>query len=91
VGTLNVVSVSRIANTVTTGSSGNIATNYVNDGRTVVFGAHVSGMNIAVKEWVSINNGGYWYLTVYDPNTGATKNNESVQIRYFVMRIRNSS
>lgn len=89
ISTLNIVSVTRVAETKTTGITGNIIlTPYKNDGKTVVFGALVNGANYAVRVWS--NTAGFFYATVIDPNTGDTINNTSVELRFFVLKLINA-
>lgn len=88
--TLNLVSATRYTLTETTGSTGNIALGSVlNDGLTAVVGAHVSGLSVMLRSWVS-GTQGVWYLTAIDPNTGATINNTQLSIRYWVLKFRRS-
>ena len=85
---INISYVRRVAATVTTGNTGNIALPYSNDGYNYIIGALVSGANVALRAWVSAVNSS-WYLTAIDPNTGATINNTELAIRYLVVSIKN--
>lgn len=78
----DIVSATRIATRVATGATGNIALPYVNTGTTAIISPHVSGADYAIRAWV--NTAGNWFLTVINPNTGATINNTEVNIRYWV-------
>ena len=84
---LNLVSITRVVASVTTGGTGNIATSYANDGYTYVIAPIVSGNSCYLRAWISANNNG-WYLTAVNPNTGATINNASLNIRYLVVKIK---
>lgn len=86
---VNIVSIRRIATTVTTGSTGNIALPYENTGNVFVIAPFVNGVVAHLRPWVSVSNNS-WYLTAVDPNTGATINNGTLQIRYLVVIIKNS-
>lgn len=82
----NIVSINRVAlNGVTTGSSGNIALSVANDGKTAIFGALVNAKNYYVRIWVASSNNTF-YATVINPNTGATINSESVDLRYWLVK-----
>jgi len=89
VDTMNIVSVTRVAEVLTTGGTGNIATGQVNDGVTAVVAPHVSGSSVYLRAFVSGTNNG-WYLTAVDPNTGATINNTTLGIRYWVVKFKRS-
>lgn len=73
--------------TETTGSTGNIALSYTNDGYTYIVGAMVSGSNAYIRAWVS-SVSGKWYLTAVDPNSGVTINNTSLNLRFLVVKIK---
>ena len=88
--TQNLVSIQRIANTATTGASGNISLPYSNDGATFIVAPHAAGNNVYYRAWVSATNNN-WYLTAIDPNTGATINNASLNIRYLVLKLYRST
>lgn len=82
----NIVSINRVAlNGVTTGSSGNISLGVANDGKTAIFGAIVNAKNYYVRIWVASSNNTF-YATVINPNTGATINSESVDLRYWLVK-----
>lgn len=82
----NIVSINRVAlNGVTTGSSGNIALGVANDGKTAIFGALVNAKDYYVRIWVASSNNTF-YATVINPNTGATINSESVDLRYWLVK-----
>ena len=83
----NLSSIQRVALTETTGSTGNIALSYINDGYTYIVGAMVSGSNAYIRAWVSGVNG-KWYLTAIDPNSGMTINNTSLNLRFLVVKIK---
>lgn len=85
----NLASITRRAETVTTGATGNIATGVDNDGYYYILCPFVSGNNYKVDCWVSSTNN-IFYLTVRDLN-GNTINNTSVDIRYLIMRINRAS
>jgi len=87
--TMNIVSATRVAVTVTTGATGNYNTGYVNDGKTAIVAPHVSGTDVYLRAWVSTNYGS-WFLTATDPNTGSTRNNTSLAIRFWVLKFKNS-
>lgn len=83
----NLLSIQRVTLTETTGSTGNIALSYINDGYTYIVGAMVSGSNAYIRAWVSSVNG-KWYLTAVDPNSGVTINNTSLSLRFLVVKIK---
>lgn len=84
---LNIESVTRETATVTTGNTGNIALEQMNDGYTYIVGALVSGTDAFLRTWVSsINN--KWYLTAVNPSSGASLNNTQLAIRYLVVKIK---
>lgn len=83
----NLLSIQRVTLTETTGSTGNIALSYTNDGYTYIVGAMVSGSNAYIRAWVSSANG-KWYLTAVDPNSGVTINNTSLNLRFLVVKIK---
>ena len=83
----NLLSIQRVTLTETTGSTGNIALSYTNDGYTYIVGAMVSGSNAYIRAWVSSVNG-KWYLTAVDPNSGVTINNTSLNLRFLVVKIK---
>ena len=86
----DIVSATRIAdNGVTTGSSGNIALSYSNDGYTAIIAPHCSGSDAYLRAWVSSSNG-LWFLTAINPNTGVTLNNQALNIRYWVVKFKHS-
>ena len=81
----DIVSATRVAKEqVTTGPTGNIALPYVNDGYTAIVAPHTSGSDYYIRAWV--NAAGSWYLTVINPNTGATVNNAAINLRYWVFK-----
>lgn len=82
----NIASVRRMAATVTTGSTGNIALGFSNDGYNQIVCPIVSGRDAFLRTWVSSANGGF-YLTAVNPNTGATINNTELNIRYLLVRL----
>lgn len=82
----NIVSCERKTLTATTGSTGNINLDIVNDGYTAVVGAIVSGMDAFVRVWVASASNKF-YVTVVNPNTGATINNTSVNLRYWLITL----
>ena len=88
--TQNLVSIQRIADTATTGTSGNILLPYANDGVTFIVAPHSAGNNVYYRAWVSAANNN-WVLTAIDPNTGATINNASLSIRYLVLKLYRST
>ena len=81
---MNLVTAIRRAETVTTGSTGNIALNIANDGYTAVICPFASGATATFRAWVSPSNNNY-FLTAINPNTGATINNTELNIRYWVV------
>ena len=83
----NLLSIQRVTLTETTGSTGNIALSYTNDGYTYIVGAMVSGSNAYIRAWVSSANG-KWYFTAVDPNSGVTINNTSLNLRFLVVKIK---
>lgn len=85
-GRVNLYSVTRVAETVTTGATGNIATVYPNDGYTYIVGACVNGNQACLRTWISSVSGN-WFLTAIDPNSGNTINDASLNVRYLVLRI----
>ena len=87
------VSAIRYARTVTTGNTGNVSLGVRNDGYNVIVGAHVAGASFCVRAWVAHLNDDNesWYLTVINPNTGATVNNTSVNIRYTLIILKTTS
>ena len=84
---LNIMSVTRISSTVTTGGTGNIALGHNNDGYTFVVAPHTSGSDAFLRAWVS-NTSGQWFLTAVSPNTGVTINNTGLNIRYLLVKIK---
>ena len=87
--TINLTQVYRIAVRVTTGNSGNIGLPEENDGLTYILAPFALGQNYFIKTWVAaISN--TWYLTVTNPNTGATINNAIIDIRYLVIKIKHT-
>jgi hypothetical protein len=84
---VNIASVRRVANTFTTGATGNIATEITNDGLHYIVAPLVSGANVFLRTWVSAING-KWYLTAIDPNTGATVNNTQLAVRYLIVTLK---
>lgn len=74
---------------MTTGSTGNIATDYANDGYTAIVAPHVAGHTAYLRAWVSAANNG-WYMTAVDPNTGSTVNNTQLNIRYWLVKFARS-
>lgn len=84
-GTANIVSVTRVATTVTTGGTGNVSLSVVNDGKTAIFGAIENSKNYYVRVWLAGSSNTY-FATVVNPNTGATINNESVNLRYWLVK-----
>lgn len=89
ISTMNLVSITRIAISVTTGSTGNVALNYNNDGKTFVVGAMCTSADYAVTTWVSSQNN-LWYLTVRGAGTWSTVNNQTIDIRYWVVKTKNA-
>ena len=85
---VNIASVTRIATTATTGSTGNIALPYSNDGRKYVV-APFALQNSYLRAWVAQANNS-WYLTAVNPNTGATINNTSLDIRYLLITLKSA-
>ena len=84
--TANLYSITRVVvETVTTGSTGNIALPYLNNGTTFVVAPLANGQpQCCFRTWVS---GDRWFLTLIDPTTGETKNNFTVELRYLVIRL----
>ena len=78
---LNIYSAERVATTVTTGNTGNIATGVANDGHYCIIAPCVIGKTASLRVWVSPSNN-QWYLTAIDPNTGNAITNTELQIRY---------
>lgn len=74
---------------VTTGGTGNIALDEVNDGYTYILSPICAGHNVYLRVWVADqgSSGQKYYLTATNPNTGATVNNTSLNIRYIVLRL----
>lgn len=87
--TVNIESIQRVATTVTTGATGNIALPHDNTGKIFIVAPFAAGSNTYLRAWVA-GGGNQWYLTAIDPNTGATQNNRSLSIRYLVVTIKNS-
>lgn len=85
----DIVSATRVVSTVTTGSTGNIALGYANDGLTAIVAPHASGGTAYLRAWISPASG-EWFLTAVNPNTGATINNTELAIRYWVFRFSHS-
>ena len=86
--TMNIASVTRYAATITTGGTGNIALGGVpNDGLTAVVAPYVNASDVCLRSWVSSAQNA-WFLTAINPNTGATVNNTSLQIRYWVIKFK---
>ena len=57
----------------------------VNDGKTAIFGAIENSKNYYVRVWLAGSSNTY-FATVVNPNTGATINNESVNLRYWLVK-----
>lgn len=86
--TMNIASVTRYAATITTGGTGNIALGGVpNDGFTAVVAPYVNASDVCLRSWVSSAQNA-WFLTAINPNTGATVNNTSLQVRYWVIKFK---
>lgn len=86
--TMNIASVTRYVATITTGGTGNIALGGVpNDGLTAVVAPYVNASDVCLRLWVSSAQNA-WFLTAINPNTGATVNNTSLQIRYWVIKFK---
>jgi len=83
---VNIASVTRIATTVTTGTTGNVILPYANDGKKYVV-APFALQNAFLRAWVAQSNN-QWYLTAVNPNTGATINNTSLDIRYLLITLK---
>lgn len=88
VSAMNIESVTRVAATVTTGNSGNIALPYQNDGFTYIVGAMCTTSSYVPVVWVSSSNN-TWYMTIRGSDTWSTANNQEVNIRYLVIKIKN--
>jgi len=84
---MNLSQVYRKAENFTTGNSGNIYLPETNDGYTYILAPFVLGQNYFVKAWVAAESNA-WFLTVTNPNTGATINNATFDIRYIVLKIK---
>ena len=84
---VNIASVRRVTGTFTTGATGNIATEFSNDGAQYVVAPLVSGSSVFLRAWVSGTNG-LWYLTAIDPNTGATVKNTQLAVRYLLVTLK---
>lgn len=82
---LNLVSATRIAETYTTGGSGNIILPYQNDGKTAIIAVFTNGTGYHGRTWISPSNN-YWVTTIINPNTGATVNNTQVELRYWLLK-----
>lgn len=89
ISTLNIVSVTRVATSVTTGNTGNVALPYDNDGKTFIVGAISTSADYAATIWVSSQNNG-WYLTFRGAGTWTTVNNQTIDIRYWVVKTKNA-
>ena len=76
----------RIEKSVTSGSTGNIATEYDNDGKTVIVSPHLSGNTGYCRLWISATNN-KWYITLVNPSTGETMPNANVNLRYYVIKL----
>lgn len=85
--TLNIKSITRIVlENVRTGPTGNIATNEINDSLTYILIPYANAGNDAfIRAWV--NDQSKWFLTVVNPNTGATYNNAIINVRYLVLKL----
>jgi len=79
-------SVERISTTVTTGATGNIATPYTNDGKTLVYGVHVNGKDYYGDVFVASSNNSF-YIKVRKASTMEVVASESIELRYFVQKI----
>lgn len=88
VSAMNIESVTRVAATATTGASGNIALPYNNDGFTYIVGAMCTTSSYVPVVWVSSTNN-TWYMTIRGSDTWSTANNQEVNIRYLVVKIKN--
>lgn len=87
--TLNLVSITRVATTVTTGSSGNVALPYDNDGTTFIAAVMTNSADYAASIWVSSQNNG-WYLTFRGAGTWSPVVNQTIDIRYWVVKTAHS-
>lgn len=84
---MNIASVTRVAATVTTGSTGNIALPYDNDGYTYIVGAMCTTSTYVPVVWVSSSTNG-WFITIRGAETWSAAANQQVNIRYLVVRIK---
>ena len=64
-----------------------------NNGYNVVVGAHLTGANYYARAWVAhlSDDNESWYLTIVDPNTGATINNTALNVRYTLITLKTAS
>jgi hypothetical protein len=84
---MNIASVTRVAATVTTGSTGNIALPYDNDGYTYIVGAMCTTSTYVPVVWVSSNTNG-WFITIRGSETWSPAVSQQVNIRYLVIKIK---
>ena len=82
----NVYRLLRRTGTVTTGSTGNIATDVPNDGTHFITSCFISGRNYIVIPWVS-STSNTWYMTVFNTSLQPITN-ESVDFRYVEVQLR---
>ena len=83
---MNIASVTRVAATVTTGATGNIALPYDNDGYTYIVGALCTTSAYVPVVWVSSSTNG-WFITIRGAETWSAAANQQVNIRYLVVKI----
>lgn len=81
---MNVKSVTRVATTVTTGSTGNIATDITNDGYHFIVGAFIAVNDYACIPWVT-NSSNKWFIKVRGIDSWQTVNNTQVDVRYWIV------
>lgn len=82
----NVYRILRRTGTVTTGATGNIATDINNDGTHFITSCFISGKNYIVLPWVS-STSNTWYMTVFNTSLQPVVN-ESVDFRYVEIQLR---
>ena len=83
---VNIQSITLVTSTETTGTTGNIALPYTNNGKTLVFGGYLSGSTATVTPFVSATNN-YWFVKIRDAESNNTVNNTQVNLRYYVLTL----
>lgn len=86
---MNIKSVIRVTATVTTGATGNIPTDIINDGKHYITGCFVAGVDYVLTAWVSSTQN-KWFMTARGAGTWSTVNNQEINIRYWIVELYNA-